>query len=807
MAKGFFGNAPGYFTDKQDITVGDVGRKAISDFIWLNDTATNAAKREGLILAGIPADIHNAVSGLYGGDQLKYGTSDHLLRAGKERNLINKKDPSYGWQIAAGILSGGAGLRKTAAKNLINVGEDLGKGLDGASALKKLEDRKKQADILSKFGQKHTQEAARLKKVKKLSAIPKREVESTGKREAIAPDFYRKMAIEEGDAAVIEAASRGDHLKRTSTGYVGAPRTVTGPRALNAMRKDIDKDFSDAAEAVNWADPTRKGTWYDRAKAFQKQSNEDYQLPRSLEQHSVYSAGVSPESELAFALKHRNSRAVGTPGMAMRSDGMRTLDSAVAENRPALLGPKIEEYGIKLDPREPNTGQFGVNDFRRLQGMHYTDPLGNPWKAGASATQHPFVDAETALQVNRANQAGVGGRNNWFGSQIQELPWVYGKAQDIYEKGKNARFAGERADGVTKAIIEANNTQFDYAKKHAGSATAEGVAGASTGHVPKILSASPEEKLAYTKEGSMIQPSPEGGASVDALYSALGLRQMRPINAEGFYKNSLGQVETNPVEISRPLWDFPTGSKDGLINKNTHEVVKAVEQYRALLAAQEAGAANLPNTMNATRAKNSMVLDTTGRNPNSLKDPSAGVMPTADELSKIEGLVSKDGFGVTATGRGMLIFPLDENMAPRDASKALRKLSKEMERIYPSSQQMGRNTPTYVPGVGKMVNGEIVPTAPYSGEATGGLLSAYSKLDPTVAQNISESAIVRKVIGKQIDRDAKIGGARGDIQETRKFFKEADWPRAVEMIRKGMTPAAALSALGYSATSMAEENK
>ena len=56
-------------------------------------------------------------------------------------------------------------------------------------------------------------------------------------------------------------------------------------------------------------------------------------------------------------------------------------------------------------------------------------------------------------------------------------------------------------------------------------------------------------------------------------------------------------------------------------------------------------------------------------------------------------------------------------------------------------------------------------------------------------------------------RDSLMGGTRGDIQESRRFFSEADWPKAVEMIRKGMSPAAALAALGYSASSMAGEQR
>ena len=69
------------------------------------------------------------------------------------------------------------------------------------------------------------------------------------------------------------------------------------------------------------------------------------------------------------------------------------------------------------------------------------------------------------------------------------------------------------------------------------------------------------------------------------------------------------------------------------------------------------------------------------------------------------------------------------------------------------------------------------------------------------------SSDLRQAIRDKALRDSLMGGTRGDIQESRRFFSEADWPKAVEMIRKGMSPAAALAALGYSASSMAGEQR
>jgi len=673
--------------------------------------------------------------------------------------------------------------------------------------------------VIDKFGQKQEQEAARAKKVEKLAqqepTAPAKPAKAKGPRAKVEPDIYRKMAAEQGDEAVLRAARAGEHLKPTPGGYVGAPRTVTSGQGLGAMRRSMDKDFADSVEAVRLADPERLGTWYDRAKQGIAESNEPYQLARSLEQHGVYSAGVSPESELGFALKHLNSRVAGQPEMAYRGAPMRNLDSAVAEDRPANMGFKIGEYANKNDPRIPNEGLFGVNDFRRAQGMGYTDPQGNPWKAGVSETMHPFMDAETALQVDRANKAGTGGRTDWAGPHIQEVPWVYGKGQDLYSRGKAGRFGGDELEGIKGALREANNTARDYMYKHAASATHEAIPGASLGHVRQALDMTPAEKLEYGRTGRWDMPPPEyalsdmpqvGAGNRDIIYGAAGYRQLPSREAEGLYVNRLGGVETNPMTIARPLMDFPTGG-GGLMAPSSRKMADTLEQFRAFLDAQEAGAYNLPNTMGGVKGKNSLVLDSRSRNPNKLDDPSAGVTPTAEQLAAMNRVMEDTGFGVTATNRGVAVFPFDPAMDPKEAGKILRKKQKELTAIYPSTPEKSLTTTGYVPGIGKRSPEGPLSTAPYSGEATGDLLQAFAELPPSVAMNISESEAIRQAIRDKALRDAKLGGTRGDIQESRRFFSEADWPKAVEMIRKGMSPAAALAALGYSASSMAGERQ
>lgn len=768
-----------------------------------------------------------------GKDVPPYITQEELTELSDAMRKEKGLSYSHGGEVH--MAGGGGGLAEKFAAKLA---EKLGSGVSKVSkavaeAPKGVEPivvrTPEERAVIDKFGQKQEQEAVRQKKVEKAAKESAKEsaeespkeqaykaAKSTGKRVAVTPDFYRKMASDLGEDEVLRAARAGQHLKPTDKGYIGAPRTVTSPQGLGAMRRNIDKDFSDAVEAVRLADPTRLGTWYDRAKQGIAESVEPYQLPRTLEQHGVYSAGVSPESELTFALKHLNSRVAGDPQMAYRGAGMRNLDEAVAENRPAKMGFKIGEYAEKNDPRVPNEGLFGVNDFRRAQGMGYTDPQGNPWKAGVSDTMHPFMDAETALQVDRANTAGIGGRTDWAGPQIQEVPWVYGKGQDQYSRGKKGRYGGDELEGIKLALKDANNTARDYMYKHAASATHEQVPGASIGHVRQVLDMTPEEKLAYGREGRFDMPPPEyalsdmgevGAGNRDAIYGALGYRQLPSREASGLYKNKVGGVETNPMTIARPLMDFPTGGGGGRMAEDSSRVMDAAEQFRALMDAQEAGAYNLPNTMSGVKGKNSMVYDTRGRSPEPLADPSAGVLPTSEQLAKMGDVMGDYGFGVTATNRGAVAFPFDSSMNPKEASSAFRKTGKAMEEIFPSSQEKAITSTGYVPGVGKRGSEGPLSTVPYSGEATSDLLSAFADLNPNVAQNLSESESVRAAIRAKALRDSKLGGARGDIQETRRFFSEADWPKAVAMMRKGMSPAAALAALGYNIKAMAADEK
>jgi len=104
-----------------------------------------------------------------------------------------------------------------------------------------------------------------------------------------------------------------------------------------------------------------------------------------------------------------------------------------------------------------------------------------------------------------------------------------------------------------------------------------------------------------------------------------------------------------------------------------------------------------------------------------------------------------------------------------------------------------------------------LPIAPGQGIVTRRFLRRAAQSPEESVLGLSESPAVRQSIKGTIERDLKLAAQgepiREDVQKTRRFLAEADWGKAVDLIRKGMTPAAALAALGYSLSGMAAEEE
>jgi hypothetical protein len=652
-------------------------------------------------------------------------------------------------------------------------------------------------------------------------------------RQAVDPRKYRKMYNESGMDSVIADAEAGGHIRPAyGGGFVGFPRHIKTREQINQLRGQLDNELGQSANALSEAEAAvgnidRVGTWYPRAKSFNYEINEPYQLPTWLNSGAVHSAGASPEIELAFNLKHNNPRSLGRRDMAYRGNPMRTLDNwefgnwsaeptkatGLHEPTPTIpLANKVGEYRIKNDPWHPDDGSpFGVNDFRMGQTFTYTDANGAPWHAGVSDTMHPVMDAETALLGKRASEKNLGGIKNWTGELVQEIPWVGGKAQDIYYRGIKGGKGGKFAtpDGKHRALVEANNTAGDYAPKHAFTVNVDQTPSANVGHRADVLEMTPAQQAEYIKQGNWARTNQEGaipgvsedgaqmsslGGRRDAMVAGLRMRQpevVPSVSASG-----------TPTHQASPLVDFRTVPEkknrmpgDATIYNQmslpTKDALEATEGLRGLIDARGSVSGNLPVTVPARTGKSGYVMDT--RDLRKDRALAQGQQFSPEELAQIDEMGSRFGLRVEPTRRGLSLI----NDGKAQSAKVRSAFMRELENRFPSAKvEQSANEGFNFQTLGPEQN---------TGQYTKAALERFAAAEPEVAQGLGESDEIRRKIQQKIMRDEGHPMTRQDIQETRRFFADKDWPRAVEMMRKGMSAAAAVAALGGSLEAMAQD--
>ena len=167
---------------------------------------------------------------------------------------------------------------------------------------------------------------------------------------------------------------------------------------------------------------------------------------------------------------------------------------------------------------------------------------------------------------------------------------------------------------------------------------------------------------------------------------------------------------------------------------------------------------------------------------------------------------------MTPTTGGALTFPFDADMPATEAAPVLANWQRAAsQQLGDVGMESGSNPyGFYAPAMGRFdENWNVVPTTPFSGEATMGVLQEMANAPAYVAQDLAASPGVRDVLARKYARDAEAAATgatiREDLQNTRKMFMEADWGRIVDLIRKGVSPAAALAAFGYSTSALAQE--
>lgn len=621
-----------------------------------------------------------------------------------------------------------------------------------------------------------------------------RKAAKTAKNLNVIPDI-RGLPVDDA----IKIARREPHVipagANSPSAYLGAPRSLKDRLDLLRMRKGIDK---------NLADDPRGGDWYDRYRAGMTEvtggnkTDQDWMSA----QHGQYSAGVSPEGELGFAIKDNNANLMGMPIKVARPAQAEAARRAIDANDPELhqLGKKTGQYRKKVHPDAGNSRTAtGVNDFRWAREFGYTDTGGSAQRDAMGNAQHQFMDYETALAVDRANKANLAGRSDWTGEQIQAAPWVRQKAyalmaerrhvkgivKDLMAKDPTltAKAAKEKANPLAMQAAmreaegdpdlyeqyfqEANKSITEFFPKHTAYATHESIPGVSTGHLPGMIGASQAEKEAYTTAGSWaIAPGER-----DAIYA--GLRRgetgvsgrVRPsTDMQGMWTGDDGVTQFNPGQAARPLVGFNAGKDTKTLADADKAMLQAGETLRAAMDAQDAGAAHIPIFGGKASATTSLRM----KAPRKL---------TIEEMKAAQKIGAKYGMkDVVDTGEG-ITFTDFVNTPKAQKQKAYDQMGREVMAAVPGANDARRASidSAYAPLVEAWQKGEG------SGAVTDEIIAAIDQ-NPVMAATFNDNPYIGQMALRLLERDEKLaaakGGVRKDLQNLRRLLAEnggKDW--------------------------------
>jgi hypothetical protein len=603
----------------------------------------------------------------------------------------------------------------------------------------------------------------------------------------------------------IKIARKEQHLIPTeagnpNSGFVGGPRDIENKRQLNKLRKNFDTYIG--------ADP-RGGDWYDRYRAAVNEVTGGDPVSNTwmTSQEGQWSAGVSPQSELAFALKENNAAIAGMPVKAARPAQFEAHNRAIEMKDPSemQLGKKTGEYARLINPDQLTPpGATGVNDFRHARNFNYTEAGGDAQRAALTGTQHSFLDYETALAVDRARKSNLGGRSDWTGEQLQAAPWVRQKALDILEQRPAiferhlaeqlalAKAAGLEGDAAMasatsqakklayeEAFQDANSTIADFYDKHTAFATHEAQPGSVTQHLPGSVNASQEQRNAFAADPRSSWAFAPGER--DAIYSGLGIpdtgvyMRVRPTKPmQGMYETPAGVLETNPGEVARPLVAFNSG-KAKSVSEADRALLNAGEATRAYIDAQNAGAWHKPWAGGADNLSTSYFLP--------MDRPA-----TVDELIKLRKSLSPYGLGdVLDTGQGITATSFYPG-APQLSRKTRAEVERAIELARPEGAT-GAQRVKIEPGIDTgYLSYEKEFANRGSGDATRELLKQVNQT-PEIRRAFDQNPYIPQKALANISRDkdwiAKWGVTNDDIQRSREIIgKGPGWVGRLEQALK-----------------------
>jgi len=623
------------------------------------------------------------------------------------------------------------------------------------------------------------------------------------------------------DQALFIARQQPHIIPRADSGYVGAPRDIRTTRQLNKQRGSMDAEIDAGAAG---------GDWYDRYRnAILAVTNTARDGDWMAAIQGMMSAGVSPESELAFALKHTNS-AIATsadPAATTVARFPAQTDSGIAAAQANdvsrhQLGDKTREYARLINPRQAgNFGVTGVNDFRYLRTLGFKQADGSAQSEGVGSTSHTYAHYETALGVDRANIRMADGRATWTGEQIQAAPWVKQKGDDFFERQKNgylkkakARLKDQGVTNVTDAYVErvgrqisfeeATRTIGDFYPKHTAFATYEAQPYAGMGQLPGLETTTKAQQDAFAMMPESTWANSPGGG--DDIYRNMRLgdtgyvmKALPTTPMQGVYTPPGGVPEANLGEVARPLVAFDT-DKNKTMPAHDMALLRGGEASRAYVDAQGAGAFHKPYAGLKSQApfSNSVFASTGNPGPTPIAD--FGILGEIGRRRNLPDVIDT-GQGVTLTNFDNPLTMADEVQygAVDDAfiKKNNKILNKAGDLKLTTGEAKDMTSELNALGYGNVdrvnVSSDYIPMFELdegygSGAVTQNLLSILDELPSGAYDAINQNSKIPFNALARAERDKNLastfGGVRSDIQNARRLIGKG--PGWIDRLREAM---------------------
>lgn len=347
----------------------------------------------------------------------------------------------------------------------------------------------------------------------------------------------------------------------TTGQYRGAPAGVDTPAKLGQLRTQYLNRMEQGEPGMYWYDRSSQ-TLLDLA------GDRPGLADRAAGAAAVTSQGAGVPANAAFLAKGHNQAVLGAPVNTGRFPSSQSPTIEAIYNGSAVdpldlgfkRGPFRENLSIAWNP---NPNMRATNDIRQARAYGYVNKDGTPWDGGLGEAQHRFIDRQMDEVVDRANSRQLAGHTDWNNERAQAAAWVQQKAEE---------------EGTS--IADASRDFTDFLDPNTAHISTESMPGASTGHLPELLSASDADKLAYDQIQRGIFSDAKGRDRVAMEYNML----VRPT----FYGPGYWQGKSNP-STQIPVLAGRVNPKEGLASMDpaSQALIEAVGATHGLLRGQE----------------------------------------------------------------------------------------------------------------------------------------------------------------------------------------------------------------------------